>query len=187
MAEAKPPQRPALTTDVVLFTFADDELKVLLIQRGNPPFQGQWAFPGGFLDYGEPPEVGALRELQEETGVTNVVIEQVRTFGNPTRDPRGHTVSIVYYGFVDGTTATIKGGDDASDARWFNVRELPDLAFDHAQVFAYALDRFRQKFHAGADLLGFLPEQLTVSEVKRIFDTLIKLADDFRVPAGRLS
>jgi 8-oxo-dGTP diphosphatase len=182
MAGAPEHQKPALTTDVVLFTFADYELRVLLIERAHPPFEGRWAFPGGFVDYGEPPEVGVLRELQEETGVTNVVVEQVRAFGDPARDPRGHTVSIVFYGFVDAARSAAQGSDDAREARWFSVTQLPELAFDHAKVFAFALDRLRAKFRDGADLLGFLPEQLTVSDLKRIYDTLLKLEEDFRVP-----
>src|SRR6266700_2722357 len=130
---------PALTTDVVLFTFIENKLKVLLIQRGKPPFQGDWAFPGGFLDYGEPPAAGALRELQEETGITGVMIEQLGTFGDPDRDPRGHTVSIVFLAFIEAKRSSAAGGDDAADAKWFDVTDPPKLAFDHGKIFPLAV------------------------------------------------
>src|SRR5579871_1443660 len=112
---------PSVTTDVVLFSLIESELKVLLIERKNPPYQGDWAFPGGFLDYGEAPEAGAFRELQEETGLTDVVIEQLGAFGNPLRDPRGHTISIVFFGFVEAERSAATGADDAAEARWFDV------------------------------------------------------------------
>ena len=167
-------KKPSLTTDVVLFTFTENKLKVLLIQRGHPPFAGDWAFPGGFLDYGEPPAAGALRELQEETGVTGVMIEQLGTFGDPDRDPRGHTVSIVFMAFIDASRSAATGSDDAADARWFDVTEPPHLAFDHAKVFSLAIENFRRKFLCPSELLGFLPENLTVSDVRKIEEILTR-------------
>src|SRR5581483_9089004 len=166
---------PLLTTDVVLFSFIDYKLNLLLIQRKNPPFQGDWAFPGGFLDYGEPPEVGALRELQEETGLENVVIHQVGAFGDPSRDPRGHTVSVVYYGFAEAERAEVKGTDDAADARWFDVTQLPKLAFDHDKILSATIRRINQQLRGVASLLEILPGNLPASDLSKVAETISKM------------
>jgi len=160
---------PLVTTDVVLFSFIEGNLKVLLIQRKNPPFQGDWAFPGGFLDYGEAPEGGALRELQEETGITNVVIEQLGAFGDPSRDPRGHTVSVAFFGFIDADCSDAKGADDAAEARWFDVTNLPKLAFDHNKIFSETIERLNDGI---GRLVHLLPTGLTLRDLNKICDAL---------------
>ncbi|MCF8231755.1 MAG: NUDIX hydrolase [Bacteroidales bacterium] len=127
--------RPALTTDAAVFTRSSDyELKVLLIQRKNPPFLGFWAFPGGFVEINEPLKDSAIRELEEETGLKNVPLQQFRTYGTLNRDPRGRTVSVVYYGFVEEKNARVRASDDANEAQWFPISYLPKLAFDHQQI-----------------------------------------------------
>lgn len=124
--------RPAVTTDVLLITRSLPH-RILLIQRANEPFVGKWAMPGGFVDMDEDLAPAALRELEEETGIKNVRIEQFKTYGKVDRDPRHRTISVVYYAWVD-TALNCSGRDDAADARWFKLDQLSDLAFDHNQI-----------------------------------------------------
>jgi 8-oxo-dGTP diphosphatase len=112
---------------------------ILLIERGGEPFAGSWALPGGFVDYGEDPDVAVTRELAEETGLRDLPLRQFHTFGGPDRDPRGHTVSVIYVAELVGDLPPVAGGDDAARARWFPVDELPPLAFDHDRVLARLL------------------------------------------------
>jgi 8-oxo-dGTP diphosphatase len=138
-------RHPALTVDgVVLLHQADgaikDQYSVLLVERGREPFKGCYALPGGFVDYGEDIEDAIHREIAEETGLEGLPFRQFRTFGHPGRDPRGHTVSVVYVAVIIGETPAVVGGDDAASADWFAVQELPDLAFDHAQILDQVLD-----------------------------------------------
>ncbi len=129
--------RAALTVDIILFKEITDSLDVLLIKRANNPFKNYWALPGGFLDMNETLEQAALRELEEETGVKNVLLKQFYTFSDINRDPRHRTVSTVFYGFVK-NEIFIKNNSDACDAKWFNINELPDLAFDHSLIIEKA-------------------------------------------------
>jgi 8-oxo-dGTP diphosphatase len=131
--------RPMLTADVVVLAGAVETPRVLLIQRGNPPFAGSWALPGGFVEQGEQVAEAAPRELAEETGlrVDAGALELLGVYDTPGRDPRGWTVSVVYIARVPGESA-VAGADDAGDARWFAVEELPELAFDHALILADA-------------------------------------------------
>ncbi len=126
--------RPSVTVDIAVFCKFDTRWKVLLIERGNPPFEKQWALPGGFIGMEETLISSALRELEEETGLKGLALEQFRAYGDPGRDPRGRTVSVVFYGFTLPEKAAVAGGDDANDARWFDLRQLPDLAFDHHKI-----------------------------------------------------
>ena len=129
--------RPMLTVDTVVLTL-EETPSILLIQRGNPPFVGAWALPGGFVDEGETVAEAAPRELGEETGLRVEPLEMLGVYDTPGRDPRGWTVSVVYLARIP-ARVEVKGGDDASDARWFVVDELPELAFDHAVIVADAL------------------------------------------------
>lgn len=132
--------RPAVTTDCVVFT-KEEEPKVLLIQRGNEPYKGCWAFPGGFMNMEETAEECAVRELKEETGLTVKQIQQIGAYSKVDRDPRGRTVSIAYLAIVDAPTA-VSGMDDAAKAAWFPLSSLPDLAFDHQDIMADAIALF---------------------------------------------
>lgn len=107
---------------------------VLLVERGQDPFAGDWALPGGFVEYGEDPDLAVAREVAEETGLAGLPFRQFHVFGAPGRDPRGHTVSLIYVAELVGDLPQVAGGDDAADARWFPIDELPDLAFDHDRV-----------------------------------------------------
>ena len=131
--------RPALTADVAAIAAGEGGSRVLLIRRGNPPFAGQWALPGGFVDEGERPEDAARRELAEETGLRfDGPLTIVGVYGEPGRDPRGRTVSAVYLAVLERETE-VGGADDAAEARWFAADDLPPLAFDHHLVVADAL------------------------------------------------
>lgn len=134
--------RPAVTTDCVVFT-QEEEPKVLLIQRGNEPYKGCWAFPGGFMNMEETAEECAVRELKEETGLTVKQIQQIGAYSKVDRDPRGRTVSIAYLAIVDAPTA-VSGMDDAAKAAWFPLASLPDLAFDHKDIMADAIALFNK-------------------------------------------
>lgn len=134
--------RPAVTTDCVVFT-KEEEPKVLLIQRGNEPYKGCWAFPGGFMNMEETAEECAVRELKEETGLTVKQIQQIGAYSKVDRDPRGRTVSIAYLAIVDAPTA-VSGMDDAAKAAWFPLASLPDLAFDHQDIMTDAIALFNK-------------------------------------------
>lgn len=172
--------RPAVTVDIILFTFREGMLQVLLIQRKNPPFAGKWALPGGFVQMDEGLEAAALRELGEETGVRDVYLEQLYTFGDPNRDPRGRVVTVSYFALLSADQVInmeqrgqIQGNDDASAAKWWDIYDLPDLAFDHRPILDYALQRLRWKLEWTA--LGFLllPEAFTLSELQQAYETIL--------------
>jgi 8-oxo-dGTP diphosphatase len=124
--------RPAVTADCVVIT-KENEPKVLLIQRGNEPFKGQWALPGGFMNMDETTEQCAVRELEEETGLKVNKINQIGAYSKVDRDPRGRTVTVAYLAIIDKAEA-VKGGDDAAKAQWFPLSNLPELAFDHEEI-----------------------------------------------------
>ena len=130
-----------MTVDIVVLIGQTLPRCILLIRRKNPPFENQWALPGGFVDQDEDLEPAAQRELAEETGITGLKLTQLQTFGKPGRDPRGHTVSIVYLSVLDTEPDGLRAGSDAAEARWFNTDALPTLAFDHANVISVALKR----------------------------------------------
>jgi 8-oxo-dGTP diphosphatase len=134
--------RPAVTVDIILLRRGKRRrLEVLLIKRGRPPFKGRWAFPGGFISESEPLEAAARRELKEETGITGGDLEQLGAFGDPGRDPRGHTVSVVFGCLINGEVEP-KADDDAADVDWHPARRPPPLAFDHALILRAALNHF---------------------------------------------
>ena len=133
--------RPAVTVDIVIFRLNGQVPEVLLIQRGNEPFRGFWALPGGFVDKDEALEHAAARELEEETNLKDVLLTQMHTFGTPGRDPRGHTVSVVYVGYLP-KGAVPKAGDDAAKVGWYPTNKLPEMAFDHDMVIDMAAGIF---------------------------------------------
>jgi 8-oxo-dGTP diphosphatase len=132
--------RPALTLDAVVFSKEKEKVEVLLIQRGNEPWKGSWAIPGGFLEMEETCEQGALRELEEETGLKLSSLKQFYVFDSVHRDPRERIITVAHYGVIDKSKYTAKGSDDASDAKWFDIKQLPKLAADHDQIIAKAIE-----------------------------------------------
>ncbi|MBF6607862.1 MAG: NUDIX hydrolase [Flavobacterium sp.] len=127
-----------VTVDAVIFRESISDIEILLIRRKNAPFQGDWALPGGFVNHHEDLDKAAMRELEEETGLSGIVLSQFHTFGTPHRDPRGHTVSVAYIGLA-ARNANAIAADDASEAVWFSVKKLPALAFDHSDIISIAL------------------------------------------------
>jgi len=125
--------RPALCVDIIVLLKTLNQTFILLIQRKHQPFQNCWALPGGFIEMNETLEQSALRELNEETGIKINSLTQFATYGNPGRDPRGRTVSVVYYTLLV-KKIEVKAGDDASKAKWFSISEMPPLAFDHNKI-----------------------------------------------------
>ncbi len=126
----------SLTVDIVLFKLVEKQLFVLLIQRKNEPYKLCWALPGGYVEQNENPDYAAIRELYEETCV-HAKLQQLGVFGRPDRDPRGHVVSVAYLGQVDHSVKAV-AADDALNVQWYNVLELPQLAFDHREIIEYA-------------------------------------------------
>ena len=165
--------RPALTVDCVVFGLDADDLKVLLIRRDKEPFAGQWALPGGFVETDETLEAAARRELVEETGVENVYLEQLYTFGDVDRDPRERVVSIAYYALVKLSDHGLRAATDAREAGWFSVGAAPPLAFDHQTILAVAVERLRGKVRYQP--LGFelLPEKFTLRQLQQLYETIL--------------
>ena len=132
--------RPMVSVDAAVFSFSGNRVKLLLIKRGNEPFKGKWGLPGGFVDIDEELEDAVVRELAEETGLVNVPLEQMHTFGNVGRDPRGRQITVVFTGIAKKGQTRIKAGDDAAEAQWFDMEKLPkDMAFDHNKVVELAV------------------------------------------------
>ena len=130
-----------VTVDAVIFK-KGLQTEVLLIKRGREPFKDHWAIPGGFVDENEDLLTAANRELEEETGLKDIKLEQLYTFGAPNRDPRGHMISVAYWGIAPNNTQAV-ANDDAAEAEWFSINHLPLLAFDHSQIIALATKRFK--------------------------------------------
>ena len=164
---------PSVTVDVVIFTLREDDLQVLLIKRAHPPCEGMWAIPGGFVDVGESLEKAALRELEEETGVREVYLEQLYTFGDPGRDSRGHVITVAYFALVPVSAIDPRAGSDAAETGWWSVYDLPSLAFDHADILSYALERLRYKLEYTAVGFELLPETFVLSELRTAYEIIL--------------
>jgi ADP-ribose pyrophosphatase YjhB (NUDIX family) len=167
--------RPAVTVDACVFTMRADDLAVLLIRRKSNPFKGLWAIPGGFVDKNETLEHAAARELGEETGLSGVALEQLAAFGDPGRDPRGHTVSVAFFTFAHAEAALVRAGDDASEAAWHPLRKLPRLAFDHAKIVAMARRRLQERLRDPARESAFqlVPQHFTLTELQKVYEAII--------------
>jgi 8-oxo-dGTP diphosphatase len=171
---------PAVTTDIVIFTLQDDELKVLLIRRAGDPYRDSWALPGGFIEIDEDLEACALRELEEETGVTGVYLEQLFTFGRPDRDPRERVITVAYYALVPFDRLSIRASSDAAEVGWFSCKQLPPLAFDHAQIIQLALERLAAKIDYSTLALQFMPQRFTLGELQRVYEIILGEPQDKR-------
>ena len=169
---------PSVTTDCVIFGFDGTRMKVLLVQRGIEPYKGRWAFPGGFLQMDESAEEGALRELREETGLSGAFIRQFHTFSAPDRDPRERVITIAFYALV--RIEEVTGGDDAADARWFALDEVPQLAFDHDQILRTAEQALRQQIHFEPVGFELLPEKFTLREWQNLYEAILGVRFDKR-------
>ena len=161
-----------VTVDIVLFTIRERTLHLLLIRRLVKPFENRYALPGGFVLEDESLDAAAARELREEAGVDKVYLEQLYTFGDPKRDPRGRVITVAYYALVP-HTQVLKAGSDAADAAWFPVDELPSLAFDHRKIVEYAHQRIRNKLDYTSVGFELLSEKFTLSELQLVHEAIL--------------
>ncbi|MBI5460777.1 MAG: NUDIX hydrolase [Gammaproteobacteria bacterium] len=171
---------PAVTTDIVIFTIRDGQLKLLLIKRGGEPHQGRWALPGGFVEMDEDLETSARRELEEETGVSGVYLEQLYTFGRPDRDPRERVITVAYYALIPSDQVRLQAATDAEAVGWFAFEELPPLAFDHDAIVAMAHQRLVAKLDYSTIAFQFLPREFTLSELQDVYEIILRAEVDKR-------
>ena len=165
--------RYAVAVDIVLFTIQDDALKVLLVRRARSPFRGAWALPGGLVRREESVDEAALRELQEATGIRTVYLEQLYTFGELHRDPRGRVVSVAYYAAVEWQQFQLTARTSAGSATWIAVKSLPRLAFDHHEITTYALERLRNKVNYTTVAFQLLPKTFTLTELQQVYEIVL--------------
>jgi 8-oxo-dGTP diphosphatase len=161
-----------VTVDIVIFTIVNGVLKVLLVRRRIPPFVGQCAIPGGFVHENEDLDQAALRELREETGVSDVYLEQLYSFGKPDRDPRGRVITVAYFALIS-ADRKLKAGSDAAEADWYPTDHLPSLAFDHGAILSYAIERLRNKLEYTTVGFQLLPEKFTLTELQEVYEAIL--------------
>lgn len=172
--------RPGLCVDAVVFGFDDEDLKVLLIQRGVEPFKDLWALPGGFVLMHESLEEAVRRELAEETALENVFLEQLYTFGDVNRDPRGRVISVAYYGLVKLADYSVAAATDARHAAWFPMSDVPKLAFDHFEILTAAHRRLQAKVRYKPIGFELLPRKFTLSQLQHLYETILERQLDKR-------
>lgn len=172
--------RPLVSVDLSIFTVLNGSLCVLLVKRKFAPFKGKWALPGGFVMIDETLDDAAERELQEETGITNVYIEQLRTFGEVSRDPRTRVITVGYFALIDSTKAKLTPATDASDAQWFSVSDIQSLAFDHLAILHEAINRIRRKIAYTNIIYTLLPHHFTLTQMQEIYEAILKKTVDKR-------
>jgi 8-oxo-dGTP diphosphatase len=168
-----------VAVDIVIFTIQGDALKALVVKRKIPPFKDRLAIPGGFVLPDENLEAAALRELREETGVSNVYLEQLYSFGEPKRDPRGRVISIAYFALIS-PDHQLKAGSDASDARWIPVKGQPNLAFDHTKILNCAVERLRNKLEYTTVGFQLLPSKFTLGDLQGVYEAILEKKLDKR-------
>ena len=186
------------TVDLVILTVREDDLHVLVVERGNEPYRGRPALPGGFLRTDEDPDDAARRELGEETGLDGgrLHLEQLRTYGDPGRDPRGRVITVAYLAIAPSLPTPV-AGSDASAARWEPVRAAGSLAFDHEEILADGLERARAKLEYTTLATMFCAEEFTIGELRRVYEVVwgipldprnfnrkVTNTDGFVVPTG---
>ncbi len=173
-------QSVRITVDAVVFGYENGHISVLLIKRKYEPFKDKWAIPGGFVLNNESLEEAVERELQEETGIKINYLEQLYTFGEPTRDPRGRVVSIAYFGLVRPNAFKIYASTDAADVQWFNIDELPELSFDHKEILEIAIQRLQGKITYEPIGFELLDKKFPFSDLERLYSTLLSRDIDRR-------
>ncbi|MBK9944771.1 MAG: NUDIX domain-containing protein [Kouleothrix sp.] len=175
--------RPSVTVDIAIFTLQQRELHLLLVQRKHWPHEGRWALPGGFINMDESLDQAARRELEEETGVRDIYLEQLFTFGDPQRDPRTRVISVAYIALVSADKHDLRVSDESTAVRWFPVQQLPGpLAFDHDIILATALGRLRSKLEYTTLAFQLLPEVFSILELKHIYEQI--LGEDEQLDKG---
>lgn len=163
---------PAVTVDLVIFTLSDRDLQVLLVHREQWPFKGRWALPGGFVREAESLSEAAHRQLRDETGVSDVFLEQLHTFGHPHRDPRMRVVTVAYYALVPADKLP-RTGTSEGRVRWWSIYDLPELAFDHDRILELALSRLRRKIMDTNVAFQFMPKKFTLTQLQRTYEIVL--------------
>lgn len=164
---------PGVTVDLAIFTVNEDTLKAMLVKRAEMPYSGYWSLPGGFLKVGESIEDAALRVLEEKTGVENVYLEQLYTFGKPDRDPRARVITVAYFALIPWKHLNQPDSKKIVDLTWHSVDPLPRLAFDHKEILKYAVRRLRAKVSYSNIVYGLMPKQFRLSELQRMYEVII--------------
>ncbi len=168
-----PAQLPAIAVDIVIFTLIQEELKVLLLQRMHPPFQGYWALPGGFVGVDESLEEAARRVLREKGKVDDIYLEQLYTFGDPARDPRARIVTVAYFALVAEDKLDTRGRA-AGRVAWHSAYDPPPLGFDHQQIVRYAIQRLRYKLEYSAVAFQLLPDTFTLTDLQNAYEHILR-------------
>jgi 8-oxo-dGTP diphosphatase len=166
-------EQPGVTVDLVIFTVNEESLKVLLVRRAEEPFADFWSIPGGFLRIGESLEGAAMRVMEEKTGVTDVYLEQLYTFGKPDRDPRARVLTVTYFSLLPWKNLHQPGSKKVTDLAWFAVDDLPELAFDHREILTYAINRLRAKASYSNIVYGLMPVDFRLSDLQKIYESII--------------
>ena len=174
--------RPAVAADVAAMRLENQSLKVLLIRRGFEPFKDKWALPGGFMNIDESPQQAAIRELAEETALSikPILMEQIGAFGHPHRDPRTRVVGIAYLALYKTRPRGLAASDDAAALDWFNVRRLPDLAFDHGQILRAAVALLQWKVRSTTTAFRLAGRQFTVAQLRAVLQVILNKELDKR-------
>lgn len=170
----------ALAVDCVIFGYAQGKLKVALIERKNEPFKGSWALPGGFVEGDETVEQAAARELQEETGVHDIYLEQFHVFSEPQRDPRGRVITVAFFALIAADKIELEATADAADAQWFYAYDVPNLAFDHAQMYGKALEALRNAVGMKPLVFELLPKHFTLTMLQQLYEQIFGTTLDKR-------
>ncbi len=171
---------PAVATDSVVFGYDGKQMNILLIERGIEPFKGCWSLPGGFIHMDETAEDCALRELSEETNVNDIYLEQFHIFSAVNRDPRERVLSIAFFALVRKSDYNLIAGDDAARAEWFNINELPPLAFDHIEIVNMAKDKLQDALRVKPIAFKLLDKKFIMSELQRLYEIIFETQYDRR-------
>lgn len=166
-------EQPGVTVDLAVFTVSKNKLKIMLAKRAEEPFRDHWSIPGGFLLQGESLDAAASRVLEEKAGVKNVYVEQLYTFGNPSRDPRARVVTVAYFALIPWENLNLPESRKITDLTWSSVDQLPKLAFDHKEILNYAVKRLRAKASYSNIVYGLMPEQFRLSELQTMYEIIV--------------
>jgi 8-oxo-dGTP diphosphatase len=175
MRESNQKPAPTVSVDCVICTIVENKLSVLLVQRKSPPFKGSWALPGGVVKLDESLEDGARRTLADKTGLSHIFLEQLYSFGDLNRDPRGRVITVAYYALIDWERRELNAQAPANTVGvgWFSVKELPEPAFDHKKIIDMAVARLRGKLEYTTVGFELLPDKFTLSELQRVYEIIL--------------
>lgn len=169
-----------ISVDSVIFGYTEDKLKVALVKRKKPPFVGMWAIPGGFMEGDETVEETALRELQEETGIEDVYLEQFHVFSKRGRDPRGPTITVALFALINSDQSELVATEDAEQAMWWPAYEVPKLGFDHDEIYRIALESLRNAMRTRPLAFELLPKHFTLSQLQHLYEQVFDIEIDKR-------